>query len=242
MILRAGDARQCVRHRFALDQEHARVTRFHDVGNVALREREALPVVGEGLEHHACVEIALAEHEDRAATHAVQGLADDFAVLAQEAGHLPHVARDQGRRAALREPGRVDLLVHVPQPLRAVDDEHTLALGALEDVGAVDVLGVKRRILAHQDAPQGAQGFDSRLPQGEPPGGVGPDRERSHAPERDAVAQQQIALFEVGERKAACLRREQHGQRRILRVADGADGIHHHAQSPESAHPVLPKP
>src|SRR5256885_14586526 len=40
---------------------------------------------------------------------------------------------------------------------------------------------------------------------------------RSHAPERDAVAQQQVALLEVGERKAAGLRREQHGQRRILR-------------------------
>src|SRR5256886_14929780 len=74
------------------------------------------------------------------------------------------------------------------------------SLGALEDVGAVDVLGIERRILAHQDAPQGAQGLDGRLPQGEPAGGGGPHGERPHAPERDAVAQQEGALLEGGER------------------------------------------
>jgi hypothetical protein len=68
-------------------------------------------------------------------------------------------------------------------------------------------------------------------PERVPVPGIGAHFERTHAPERHAVAQQQVALLEVGDLEAARLRREQHRQRRVLRVADGADRIHHHAQS-----------
>ena len=193
-------------------------------------------MIGESLEHHAGIRVTLAEHEDRAPAHAVERLADDPALLAQEGRHLAHVARDQGRRAALREPGRVDLLVHVPQALRAVDDQHAGALGALEDVGAVDVLGVEGRILAHQDAVERSERLDGGLAEREPAGRVRPHRERARAPEGDAVAQQEVSQLEIGERKATRLGREQHRESRVFGVVDRADRIHHHAESLEWAH------
>ena len=54
------------------------------------------------------------------------GLQTIRAVLAQKGLHFRHVASNQRRRAALGEPCGVDLLIHVPQPLRAVDDESAL--------------------------------------------------------------------------------------------------------------------
>src|SRR5438132_611529 len=106
MILRRRYAGERVRHRLAVDEQHACIARLDDVGDVALHQREALAMVGESLEHHAGIRVTLAEHEDRAPAHAVERLADDPALLAQEGRHLAHVARDQGRRAALREPRR----------------------------------------------------------------------------------------------------------------------------------------
>ena len=60
------------------------------------------------------------------------------------------VAADQGRRAALREQQRRQLLVEVAQALRVVDHQRTLRLGQAEDLGVVQVIGVDRRVLAHQ--------------------------------------------------------------------------------------------
>ena len=55
------------------------------------------------------------------------------------------------------KPGRIDLLVDVAQALRAIVDMRALQLRAIEDVGAVDVFGVERRILAHQNHVEFAQ-------------------------------------------------------------------------------------
>ncbi len=236
MVPGAGDAGERKGHRLALDEEHPRVPRLRDVGNVALRDRVALAVLAQGLEHHPGVRVPGGEHEHRAPGHAVQRLADDLAVLAQERLHLPHVARDQGGRAALRKPGRVDLLVHVAQALGTVDDEDPGGFSALEDIGAVDVLGVEGRVLAHQEALQGTQGLDHRLPEGEPARGISPHGQRPRAPQGDAVAQHEIALLEVAQGEAARLRGQQHGERRVLGVADGTDRIHHHAHAPGCAH------
>ncbi len=91
------------------------------------------------------------DDEDRAPAHAVQRLADGLAVLAHEGGHVRHVAGDERGRARLGEPGGVDLLVHVPQALGAIADQHPFDLGPLEHVGGVDVLHVEWRVLPHQD-------------------------------------------------------------------------------------------
>src|SRR5258708_307626 len=45
MVPGAGDAGECEGHRLALDEEHPRVPRLRDVGNVALRDRVALAVL-----------------------------------------------------------------------------------------------------------------------------------------------------------------------------------------------------
>ena len=150
-------------------------------------------VLGQRLEDDVGVLVALVDHEDRPAAHAVQGLADDSRMLAQESVHVAHVARDQRGRAALREPGRVDLLVHVAQALRAVHDQRARQLGALEDVGRVDVLGVERRILAHQHDVEVAERHDVGSPRVNQSLGIVAHRDRMRAAVRHAVAQPEVA-------------------------------------------------
>ena len=160
------------------------------------------------------------------------GLHDDLAVLAQERVHVGHVAGDQGRRAALREPGRVDLLVHVAQALRAVDDQRALLLGALEDVGACRCTRCRT---AGPCASAGSRARPARSTRGSPSvnQSLGSARTVSgaHAPEGDAVAQRQVALLEIAQARSRAPARRAASQRGVLGVLDVVDGVHHHAQS-----------
>ncbi len=45
--------------------------------------REAVPVAGQGLEDDPRIEVALLQHEDRVAAHAMEWLAHGLAVLAR---------------------------------------------------------------------------------------------------------------------------------------------------------------
>ena len=83
--------------------------------------------------------------------HAVEGLAHGLAVFPQKFAHVVHVAADERGGAALGKPSRVDLFIHVAQPLRAVAHQRALNLGAVQNVRGVDVLGVEGRVFAHQN-------------------------------------------------------------------------------------------
>ncbi len=203
VVGRGRDAGEAVGYRLAVHEDHARVARLDDVRDVTLHDGVPPAVLGERLEHHVGVLVARLEHEDRAAAHAVERLADRPAVLAQERVHVRHVARDERRCAALREPGRVHLLVHVAQALRPVHDQRTGSLGAFEDVRRVDVLGVEWRVLAHQDHVEVAEPLDLRLAAREPVARVVPHLDRVRAAHRHTVAQPQAAEFEVRELPAA---------------------------------------
>ncbi len=140
--------------------------------------------------------------------------------------HVRHVARDQGGRAALREPGRIDLLVHVAQAIGPVHDQRTLHLGAFEDIGRVDVLGIERRVLAHQDRVEVAEAGYHRRAAREPVRVVLTHADRVRATEGDAVAQPDAGQFQVMQFPAAALRSEQHRQRSVLARLDVLDRIH----------------
>src|SRR6266849_1352106 len=107
VVVGIGHSLQGEGHGLAVDKYHAAVAGRYDFGKVSLYDGIARAVVRQCLEHHVAVLVALFEHEDRAAPHAVQRLADGLAVLAQELAHVAHVARYQGRGAAFRNPRRV---------------------------------------------------------------------------------------------------------------------------------------
>src|SRR5882672_4185931 len=73
IVVRGRDARERVGNRLPVDQQHAAVARFDDVGNIALGDRVLPSVVRQRLEHDAQILVGLIDHEDRAAAHAVQG-------------------------------------------------------------------------------------------------------------------------------------------------------------------------
>ncbi len=180
------------------------------------------------------------EHEDRAASHAVEGLTDDLAVLAQEGLHVCHAPGNQRWCTTLREPGRVDLFVHVPQALRAVDDQSPLLFGPLQDVSRIDVLGVERRVFAHQQAVKLRQWHDSRLPKREPVLRIGTYRERARVPQGDAVAKRQVALLEIRQLEATRLSGEEHRERRVFCEFDVVDGVHHDTEPSAFSHLSIP--
>src|SRR5690606_16245965 len=105
------DPRQAVVHRDAVDQQDALVA-VDDLGQVALRHGQMAPALGEGFQNHVEVGVAGAGAEDRAPAHAVQRLEHRVAVLSHERLERGGLAADHGRRAALREFERGQLLVH----------------------------------------------------------------------------------------------------------------------------------
>ncbi|MND93558.1 hypothetical protein D3C80_857460 [compost metagenome] len=195
-------------------------------------------VAGQGLEDYREVRIARSMAEDRGAAHAVQRLEDGVALLVDEFTQDVGAAADQGRRRALREQRGEEFFVAVAQALRTVDHQHAGGFGLFQQVGAVDEFHVERRILAHQDHVQLAQGavlFGFQL---EPVLRVGEDFQRAHARAGLAGALVEVLLLHVEQRPAALLGGKQHGQRAILLIGNARNGVHDNPEA--NAHGLNP--
>jgi len=100
------------------------------------------------------------------------------------------------------------------------------------------VFGVERRVLAHENAVELPQRGDARLPERVPGSRIGAHRERPHACASFAVAQGEVALLEVEELEAVCLRGDEHREGGVLRVLDLRDRIHDDGQAARCFHGV----
>src|SRR5690606_33194683 len=118
------NARQAVVDRHAVDQQDALVA-IDDLGQVALRHRQVAATVSERFQDDVEIGVAGAGAEDRAPAHAVQRLEHRLAVLGDEGLEPGGLAADQGRRAALRELQRGELLR---------SEEHTSELQSRENL------------------------------------------------------------------------------------------------------------
>ena len=143
------DARQRMRHRHAVDDEDPLVA-GGDLGEVALRHHRRRAVAVERLGDAAEVEAVGADAKDAHASHAVERLEDDVAVLGMEALDRRLVARHDRRRDVLRELEDGELLRVFAQGLRRIEDARAFALGLRKQMGRVEVLAVERRVLSHQ--------------------------------------------------------------------------------------------
>jgi hypothetical protein len=109
--------------------------------------------------------------------------------------------------------------------------QHPGLFGPLEDISGVDVFGIEGRVLAHQQHVQLAERHLAATTQLIPVGlAVGYPQPACSA-EWCAVAQAQIALFEVPEFMATALGLDEHGQRAVLGRCDPGDRVHHYAQT-----------
>ena len=123
---------------------------------------------------------------------------------------------------------RGQLLVQVAQALRVVDHQRAGALRQAQDLGVVEVVGVDRRVLAHQHhvAARPAQSVTAGPVRGSRPGRRAP---RSGATRAWAAPSRtrQAARQHVKQAMAAPLRLQQHRERGVLGDLDRPDRVHH---------------
>ncbi len=142
------DACQAIGHHLAVDQQHPFVA-VHDRRQVALDHDGAPTQVGQRLDDGAQVEAVGPHPEDAAAAHAIERFEDDVLVLGMKGPDVGLVLRHQRGRGELRKFHDGQFLGVVAQGARRVEDPRPFALGLAQQVGGVEVLAVKRRVLAH---------------------------------------------------------------------------------------------
>src|SRR5437773_7510958 len=143
------NAREAMRHRLAVDQQHA-VVAFGDLGDVALRHHHAFAALRHDLHDHVAVRIVDAHAEDVLAAHDVEALHHHVALLVDEGLDARGLARNERRCDEGAELGDRELLVMVANGVGRVEYLYALAHGGGQEPGAGDVFEVERRILAHQ--------------------------------------------------------------------------------------------
>src|SRR5437867_12459194 len=148
-LARLGDARKAMRHGFPRDQQDALVA-FANLRDVALRHHRLFAVPREGLDDDVAVRVAVGDAEHRLAAHAVQGLQHHVGVRVDELLELPGEPCHQRRRGELRVCRDRQLLAVVADRARVVEHLRAVLLRDFQKPGARDVLGVERRVLAHE--------------------------------------------------------------------------------------------
>ena len=131
------------------DSEYPLVA-LHDLRQVLLHHQGLGTVAVQRLDDAAQVEAVARDTEDAHPAHAVQGLENDVAVLGMELPHVGLAAGDQGGRNELGKFQDGQFFRVVTQRAGPVEHLCTLPFGLPEEMSGVEVLAVKRRILAHQ--------------------------------------------------------------------------------------------
>ncbi len=126
------------------------------------------------------------------------------------------VRGDQGRCRELAELGNRQLFVVAADGGGLVEDARALRLGQFQQVGAVDVFHIERRVLALDDGVEVGQAGFLALAGTEPVGGVARQGDLGDVGCHNAVRQGHIALLEGVHRVAALDRLAHHGEGRIL--------------------------
>ena len=220
------NAGQAPGHGLAVNDEHALVAGL-DGGQVLLRHDGDGAAVIEGFDDGAEVQAVSRHAEDAHAAHAVQRFEDDVAVFGVKGADGFGRSRDERGRDVLRPLHDGELFGVVAQGARAVDDARALALGLLQQVRGVDVFGVKRRVLAHQNGVKRRQRLHAFARDVVPDAGfIARQPQRLHAG-RDACAALplQMARLAKGDAVAARGGFAHHGEGAVLVRFEGVQRI-----------------
>ena len=111
----------------------------------------------EGFNDAAQVQAVGLDTKNAHAAHAVEWLEDDVLVLGVKAFDVAGVPRDQRGADELGKLQNGELFRMVAQGARFVEHPGAFPLGLLQQVGAVEILCIKRRVFAHDDSAEVAQ-------------------------------------------------------------------------------------
>src|SRR6266852_6200456 len=148
-LARLGDACKAMRHGFPRDQQDALVA-LADFRNVALCHDRFCAVANQRFDDDVAVGIARDDAKHRFTAHSIERLQHHVAVSVDEFLELSGEARHQRRRGELRVFRDRQLLAVVADRARVVEHHRAILLRELQKPGARDVLGVERRVLAHE--------------------------------------------------------------------------------------------
>ena len=144
------DAGQAKRNDFTTDQKHPFIA-FGNLRQKALRHDGASAKAMHGLENDRQIGIVGPCPENRGAAHPIEQFEDSLAVLDDKSAQPRRIPRHQRGRSELRKLQNRELLVMVPQRPRVVEHPRALRLRPLQELGCIQILEVKRRVLAHHD-------------------------------------------------------------------------------------------
>src|SRR5579875_2567228 len=137
--------------RLAVEYDHAFVA-VANLRDVPLAHREPGAEIGHGLENRVQIAIARAGQKDALAAVTVKRLHDRFAALLIDELLETRDARGyQRRRNHAGKIQRVKLFVRLAQARRMIEYERAPAVDEAQEHRRVEISGVRRRILAHED-------------------------------------------------------------------------------------------
>ncbi len=195
-------------------------------------------MLGQRFSNHAKVRIAFLHAENRCATHAVQWFENDVAVFLPEGFQLRFITRDQRFRRQVSKPGGEQLFVAVAQALRFVDDKRPFLFCTFQNIGCVDELGIKRRILTHQNDVQVCQREILFALELIPFVVVLLYAQGTRAGAGFTVVQIKIGHLHIMNFVTATLRFQQHSEAGVFLDVDACDGIHHDAELDHCSSPL----
>ena len=171
----------------------------------------------------------MSRDENRSSAHPIQGFDNDLFLLCQEAPELVEFSGNQAGGATIGKPRNVCFLIDVAETRRLIDHQQATLLRQLKDIGRVDVLHVKRRILAHEQYIQLLQAAAPLRARFIPTAGVVINLDLQATSERSSIPNGQVVLAKVNERPSPVLGSEEHRQGGVLSRVDALDWVHDHA-------------
>ena len=123
-----------------------------DLGQELLHHHGLLTLAVQGFGDAAQVQTVVLDPKDASTAHAVERLEDDVAVLGMKAPNVGRITRHQRGADELSKLENRQFFGVIANGPRLVENLRALPLGLLEQVGGIEVLAVKWRVLAHHHA------------------------------------------------------------------------------------------
>ena len=146
-----GNTGQAKRHGLPANHQHPFVAQ-DDLGQELLHHHGLLALAVQGFGDAAQVQTVVLDPKDASTAHAVERLEDDVAVLGMKAPNVGRITRHQRGADELSKLENRQFFGVIANGPRLVENLRALPLGLLEQVGGIEVLAVKWRVLAHHHA------------------------------------------------------------------------------------------
>src|SRR5690606_13860131 len=112
---------------------------------------QLLAMSGQSFENYADIRVIGTTAKNAAATHTIERFKNDITLLTMKLTQLAGSPAHQNRWTTLRKLGGKYFLVAITKALRPIKFQRVLFFRRLENIGAIYIFIIKRRIYAHQN-------------------------------------------------------------------------------------------